>query len=687
MSAIDVQNAKQIRDPMQVLIELDIPDSTPLTYSGYSGTAKMYDSSALLGYDYKVWPMRKLADLKEDGFPLNGTCELYNSSVTPSLQNGKIGVRGYVGQNLELTATSSNTIKGLTLSVSGAYSVTYGGTTSVIAGDQIVLQINASSASLTFAPKDANSRVEISSAIPGISLIMNNANIVRASVSLRSDLSIVDQTLPESELNVDMYNNSDISQVVASVSEGTPITYSAGYAGDMSPIRKFYISGQIIWKDSVMSIHAVDAVHFLDDVEAYAPITEAKSRFFLNAIIYLLKRGGITPDTTEVGTGWSYNSYRWIIPKSANARNIIAFANQCMNITDKTGDLLDGRGTLAEPLMFNYVDAGIPTIKTNPTTGTFVINESDCGEVETAIERPITKVNTSWRRISNPNMPTGFKYATKVGTATFTKNVGTTLNFDVKAYSWVVGLYLGTYLDNDIAVKIQTAYHRRVSAYYTFPVVPVNEYGHTYASTTPSIDIGGFFGTVGAKLNDGDITKSDFESEFDATKLKLYSNFVPWDQTYANWEYDTTPDHQITTAAEMWSVLVGADIIDSDAESIDLEIYGLAINESSETVTYTGTGNSLSYNYGDAPIIGQMSGKTSGASLIQIYPNMLNTPIYRSTESGSFRWKGDPRLQPRDIGQLKKLDGTYEDITLENITITHEGGGTYADITYRKGVI
>lgn len=686
MSAIDVQNAKQIRDSMQVLIELDIPDETPLTYSGYSGTAKIYDSSALLDYSHKAWPMRKLADLKEDGFPLNGTCELYDSSITPSMQNGKIGVRGHVGQDLELTATSTDTINGLTLYVTGAHSVTCGGTTSVIVGNQIIIQVNSASASMTFTPSDANSRVEVSSAIPGITLVINNSNIVRADVSLRSDLSLVNQSLPESELNVDVYNDSDITHLVASIPEDTPITYSAGYAGDMSPIRKFYISGLITWKDGIMSIHAVDSVHFLEDIETYAPITENESECFVNTILYLLKRAGITPDTSEVSTDWSDNSYRWIIPKSTNARNLIAFANQCLNITDKTYNLLDGRGKLKDRLMLNYVDAGIPTLKTNPSTGTFVIDESDCGEVQTNVERPISKVDMSWTRIWNMNMPIGDKYATKVGTATFIKNVGTSLNFDVKAYAWVIGLYLGPYADNDIAVKLQATYHTRIPFYCTFPVVPINEWGHRVANSMPTIVINSS-DSVGMKLNDGDIPKSNFESEFDATTKRLYSNFVPWDQAYDNWPYDTIPGHKITTASEMWSVLVAADIIDSDAESIDLDIYGMGISENSETVSYAGTGNSITYDYGEAPVIGQMSALTMTSSPIQIYPNMLNSPMYRSTESGSFRWKGDPRLQPRDIGQLKRLDGTYEDITLENITITHEGGGTYADITYRKGVI
>ena len=44
-------------------------------------------------------------------------------------------------------------------------------------------------------------------------------------------------------------------------------------------------------------------------------------------------------------------------------------------------------------------------------------------------------------------------------------------------------------------------------------------------------------------------------------------------------------------------------------------------------------------------------------------------------------------MQPRDVARFHRLDGSVEEITLESITITHEGGGTSAEITYRKGVV
>lgn len=59
----------------------------------------------------------------------------------------------------------------------------------------------------------------------------------------------------------------------------------------------------------------------------------------------------------------------------------------------------------------------------------------------------------------------------------------------------------------------------------------------------------------------------------------------------------------------------------------------------------------------------------------------------RSRITGSFKHKGDPRWQPRDLATFVHLDGTSEIITLENITLSHEKGGLQAEVTYRKGIV
>ena len=69
-----------------------------------------------------------------------------------------------------------------------------------------------------------------------------------------------------------------------------------------------------------------------------------------------------------------------------------------------------------------------------------------------------------------------------------------------------------------------------------------------------------------------------------------------------------------------------------------------------------------------------------------VFPN-YGCILSASNLTGSFAFKGDPRMQPRDVFTFHRLDGTSELCTIESMTLKHQGGGTSADITYRKGVV
>ena len=91
----------------------------------------------------------------------------------------------------------------------------------------------------------------------------------------------------------------------------------------------------------------------------------------------------------------------------------------------------------------------------------------------------------------------------------------------------------------------------------------------------------------------------------------------------------------------------------------------------------------MSVTIDSLPWIGSVGTETHGTA----FPDdAINSFFMRSNVTGQFTWKGDPRMQPRDVVTFHRLDGSTEDITLEDITITHEGGGTSAEITYRKGI-
>lgn len=678
MSEIDIQNAKQIRDPMDVLIEMELDDDVTLSYSGYSGSAKVADGEL----DEPTWPMRKLADLQGGGFPLGGSRVLYDSSTSPSQTNGKLGVRGNVGEAVTITITGNKSIASIFISATGAESVTFGSTTTPIFNNVVTIPVGATSITITLNPASETTRIEVSQIEAGAKFKITNENLIRATVSLRSDLSLFNQTLPESEINIEAYQDADISEAVATIPADTPIIYQAGYNGDMGPERKFYVTGQVTWADNVLSIHGVDAVHFLDDVNIVAPVTDKDSDYFFNASRYVLKCAGIAPKV-DYNTDWWNGSYRWIIPEGTNGRTLLAFLNQAFNLTDKNGDLLDGSSRLKSQLRFSYIDAGIPTLRTRKDSGTpRKIREEDCADLKKSIE-PITgAVTANWKRLTSDSSAVDEGKIAKVGTATLLKGIGTSIKFDEYTFDWKIGLYEGRNYDNDIATKMLNKYGTLFGWGYMLDVVPaeVSGDGNGYAGSinTPY---------VGRKLAYGEIPQEAFNDYPDGTTVS-YSSFIPWSQSYNRWRYDEYSSHVITSANQMWDVLRGAGIIDSTAESLDLEIYGFAYYTDVQTKTYTTAPEYDTYDYGDAPIHGRIAAKTNNDSAVEIYPEkMLSVPMHRSNITGSFTWKGDPRMQPRDVVEWERLDGTTTPITLENITLIHEGGGTMAEITYREGDI
>lgn len=680
MPTIDTENAKQIRQPMQVEISVALADpGNPLTYSGYSSTAKVADG--VLGQ--RSWPMRQLADLQGDGFPLDGSRELYETK-TASQANGKLGVRGHVGQDADVTISRSRVIPSVEVRASGASAVVYGGTAYSLETGSANVLIGATSATLTFVPKDETVRAEVSYIGSTTEFVIRNDTLIRAVVSLRSDLSLYGQTLPESEINIEAFVSADVSEYVATVPSDTPIIYRAGYEDDMSDDRKFYVAGQVTWADNVLSIHAVDAVHFLDDVEVPAPVTEYDTSFVVSLAQAFLEKAGVHYEI-ERDAGWnaSAENYRFVTPKGTKARDHIAFLNQCFNITDDSGKVLPASYiTLKSPLQFAFVDAGRPFIRDRYLEYLEVwgIQEEDCADVKKNVERPKNRVAATWQRITNPTFPDGDAYARKLGTATFSRYVGTTLSFDGMAYKWVVGLYLGRTTDNDVAIKMLDKYDYLGGLWRTMPVVPCAKSGYFFGQNN-------YWNPAGELLNENGLTQEEFTSTYPRPH-ESYASFVPWSQSYDGWRYDNDPSHLITSASQMWNVLTAAGVIASDAESIDLDIYGIGVNLDAQSVAYTRSIDGDTVDLGDAPIIGTIAAKTSSNSNYTIYPQqMLRTPMWRSVITGSFTWKGDPRMQPRDRCRFTRLDGTVEEITLENITITHEGGGTSAEITYRKGFI
>ena len=330
-TTINAQNALQIREkPMEVYITLQTGSSAKISNYAPQGTYKSYDST--LGNT--AYSMRDIADLAGEGFPLDGSHRLYDPNEGADATNGKLGLRGNAGANVSVEITASATLTAVTVSTRGVGTISVSGGASYPSAGLNVIPINATTATLTFTPAAANGRAEVDYIVPGIILSATNDTLTRCTLALRGNLDVIDHSWEESEIEFEMYYPYDISSSFAYVQNEWPITYRAGYDGDLSPERKFYLSEPVEMKDNIITIKGVDASHRLDDKtmpEQWLDIQtnnahEAIYQKFVNAI----KSAGITIQRQQAWNGTTGGTWQHAILPEMTARDFVAGT---MNLT------------------------------------------------------------------------------------------------------------------------------------------------------------------------------------------------------------------------------------------------------------------------------------------------------------------------------------------------------------------
>lgn len=384
MATINSENAKQIRDPMEIYIHLFAGSSATIgNYTAYS-PYKSYDST--LGNT--SWSMRSIADLAGDGFPLDGSVEWFDSSITPSANNGKLGVRGVAGSNVQIGITASGTLTSITVASQNVGTITVGGVSYPSTGLNVI-PINATSATLQFSPSDSDERVMVDYIIPGAEFSITNDNLVSCNLSLRSDLSVQNHTWEESEIEISMYYPYDISSTFAYIQSDFPITYQAGYDSDLSEIRRFYLSEPITEENNVVTIRGVDASHWLDNKmmnEQWITTNTGNSREAIyNKFVQAIQAAGIKLVHKQNVSRANSGTTQYAVLPEMSTRD---FVSEVMNLT-----LSYRRSGIYYGIQF--VDAGIPSVEfgDGKTFGnTWTINKSDCADWVESYEQNIARI-------------------------------------------------------------------------------------------------------------------------------------------------------------------------------------------------------------------------------------------------------------------------------------------------------
>lgn len=600
MTTINAQNALQIREkPMEVYITLQAGSSAIISNYAPQGTYKSYDST--LGNT--SYSMRNIADLAGEGFPLDGSYRLYDPNEATDATNGKLGLRGNAGQDVAVTITASATLTAVTVATRGVGTITVGGVSYPSTGNNII-PINARTATLTFTPAVTNGRAEVDYIVPGITLSATNDTLTRCTLALRGNLDVIDHTWEESEIEFEMYYPYDISSSFAYVQNEWPITYRAGYDGDLSTVRKFYLSEPVEQKDNIITIKGVDASHRLNDKtlpEQWLDVRKSNAhQTIYQKFVDAIKSAGITIQRQQSWSGTATGAYQHAILPEMSARDFVAGT---MNLT-----LNHTNGSNKYGIQF--VDAGIPTVEhgDGKTFGqTWTIFKSDCGDFNELYERNIAKV-----RDSNDER----KFYETITVASEANVIGG----DTK----ILNLYSAEEKPEDLYTKNQEIELNFDGYYYNV---------RDFRNTASPIFVSPSRAVYKAK-NDSVWRKNQ------SSLLTFYH--IENGKTFIGFPVAITGGY---TAYSNPNGLPG--------QTIEMEpfIYGSIADTNNHQVFH------------------------------------IPSLFARSTRTGSFVWKGDPRMQPLDYLVIVNDTNDGRDTITARVTsieLTHEGGGTTATINWRE---
>lgn len=331
---IDEANTKILRPAMDVVVQVEI-NSAEISQL----TATNAYSQGEVGQTDLI-PI--LMDLSNGGF-------LNNGAAVPL---GDDYIVSTIGSPLVITATTDST-KNLALTAIG-----------YVDGQIKKWQTaKTTSSTKTLTIPANNKRIIITSVVIGDIWRFDNSNLVECSGVLRGvETKVENPELQMSEIEIKAYMPNDITNDIGSIGTDHPILYTAGYPGDMSPVRKFYMSEQIEWEDNVITIKGTDATRFLDDEYAvYVGNADGYSggiNRYISQIHTLLNNSNVTHEYhNDYNVSPYTNGSSFLIPKISKRKVI----SQAVNLFRFIGYGLDFEDL---PIYINYVDAGIPKLWT-----------------------------------------------------------------------------------------------------------------------------------------------------------------------------------------------------------------------------------------------------------------------------------------------------------------------------------
>lgn len=349
MSRIDDENAKTLRPALDVIVGMDVPSATVSSVSAtnnYPGTSGTVNGS----------PERVvLMDLIGDGFQNDGSAQPLSTGVTGYLSSKGSALTitvtldaQYDGDGNEITNDDDLVVIYYTGGVLSKMTVTGSGTTRTAT-----------------IPASNDTRYRIARAIVGNAWWYDNDTLISCNVSLRAvETKLDNPQLQMSEIEFTGYEPNDITNKIGSIGTEYPIYYTAGFYGDMSPVRQFYLGEQLKYGDKKITIHGYDATYKLDDTFGGAYTGNASDNIsgggigkYFDAIKTMITNAGVACNYNVIETSNLFNvGAPFLLPKIPKRQIIAQAANMYRVVAFYYPDEME------VPIFWNYVDAGIPTI-------------------------------------------------------------------------------------------------------------------------------------------------------------------------------------------------------------------------------------------------------------------------------------------------------------------------------------
>lgn len=388
-TTIAAENQKPLRKSLTVMAGIDETSAAPFMVEATNTyNDGLYDINACV---YEVLPQVKVMDLCNGGFRNDGT---YYPATQYALevegeQSGKYGyiasypadADGIMALAVDITVTASREWDYITFLLSDSRGNI---STRMVANPTWTPSGFRYQYTETFDSFTPNERLYVLRAALGKSWTFTNDTLVSCTLSLRGVETRPDNPeLQMSEIEIQAYEPDNYTDVIGRVTKGAPIWYQSGYAGDMSPMRYFYLNDNMEYKDKVLTIRGYDASYLLDDDFAgqYKASTQGNIKYdFVDMLADLIRDSNVDlpavddmPDTDSASTAAN------LFLDNRTKRQIIANA---VNMYRQDG------------FCINYVDAGVPRLTgKTPISTTWQISDDECADFQTNIELNINEVS------------------------------------------------------------------------------------------------------------------------------------------------------------------------------------------------------------------------------------------------------------------------------------------------------